>query len=200
MADDIVESAKAVQETAKAVGKSIDALSGTGNFFDRVFGGLVEDGVGIVADKVKYYRLERVALLAKKTEDKLKERGIEFTNAVQPKLAVPLIENATLEDNDELHTLWSNLLTNAMDPRVSQNVKHIHVSILKEMEPLDIGILSTVAREMMANHSTQNISDILFDRAEVAEKLEVSIDNAELSLLNLMRLGCISPGIIVSRP
>ncbi len=53
MTEEIVEGAKAVQETARATGKAIDGLRETGGFFNRVFGNLVEDGVGIVADKLK---------------------------------------------------------------------------------------------------------------------------------------------------
>ena len=90
MTEEIVEGAKAIQETAKATGKAIDGL-------------------------LKYYRIERAALLATKTEERLRKRGIETTVPVAPKMAIPLIENATLEDDDELHTLWANLLANAVN-------------------------------------------------------------------------------------
>lgn len=196
MTEEIVEGAKAIQETAKATGKAIDGLRNTGEFFNRVFGSLVEDGVGVVADKLKYYRIEKAALLAVKTEERLRERGIEATVPVAPKTAIPLIENATLEDDDELHTLWANLLANAMDPSKAHEVKHIHVSILKEMEPLDVRILSSFANEKLTNHPRAQFSEVYFDRANVAKGFNVTVDTVDLSLLNLMRLGCVTPGVI----
>ncbi len=196
MTEEIVEGAKAIQETAKASGKAIDGLRTTGEFFNRVFGGLVEDGVGIVADKLKYYRIERALLLATKTEERLRERGIETTVPIAPKMAIPLIENATLEDDDELHTLWANLLANAMDPSKAHEVKHIHVSILNEMEPLDVRILSQFATEKLTRHPREQFSEVHFDRAKVAEAFNLTVDTIDISLLNLMRLGCVTPGII----
>ena len=176
--------------------KAIDGLRNTGEFFNRVFGGLVEDGVGIVADKLKYYRIERAALLATKTEERLRKRGIETTVPVAPKMAIPLIENATLEDDDELHTLWANLLANAMDPDKSHEVKHTHVSILKEMESLDVRILLQFATEKLKKYPKEQFSEVHFDRAKVAENFNMTVDTIDLSLLNLMRLGCVTPGII----
>lgn len=166
-----------------------------GGFFNKVFGDLAEDGIGIVVDKVKYYRIEKVALLAKKTEERLKERGIDITVPVSPKLAIPLIESATIEDDDDLHTLWANLLANAMDPKTSHQVKHIHASILKDLEPLDVRILAIIERKKLENPD-KKLSEMLFDRAKIAESLKVPEETADLSLLNLMRLGCITPGII----
>lgn len=195
MSDEITEGAKAIQESAKAAGKAVDGLRETGGFFNRIFGDLVEDGVGIIADKVKFYRIEKAVLLAEKTENRLKERGIDATVPVPPKLAIPLIESATLEDDDGLHTLWSNLLANAMDPKTSHQVKHIHASILKEFEPLDANILLILEKEAL-KQPDKKLSELLFDRAKIAETLNVSEETTDLSFLNLMRLGCIAPGII----
>ena len=135
-------------------------------------------------------------MLATKTEERLRERGIETTAPVAPKMGIPLIENATLEDDDELHTLWANLLANAMDPNKAHEVKHTHVSILKEMEPLDVRILSQFATEKLTKYPREQFSEVHFDRAKVAKSFNVTVDTVDLSFLNLMRLGCVTPGII----
>lgn len=203
MADDgiesaeIVESAKAIQEVAKTTGKAIDGLQSSGNFFGRVFGGLVENGVGIVADKVKFMRFERAAELASKAEKILEERGIgDETKAVPPKIAIPLIENATLEDDDNLHDLWAKLLANAMDPNFPLDVKRVYVSLLKEMEAIDVRILYTVFTEKMTRFADKPLSGVHFDKTIITQILQAPSAAVEVSLLNLMRLGCIKPGII----
>lgn len=194
---EVVEGAKAIQEAAKTTGKAIDALQSSGNFFDRVFGELIENSVGIVADKVKFMRFERAAELASKTDKILEDRGVgEDTKAVPPKIAIPLIENATLEDDENLHTLWAQLLANAMDPNVQLNITRVHVSLLKEMEPIDVMILNVVFQEKMQKFASKPLDQVLFDKAKIAQALSATIGVVELSLLNLMRLGCIKPGII----
>lgn len=192
----MIESSKAIQEASKATGKAIDALRESGGFFRQVFGGLVADGVGIIADKVKFYRIEKANLLAKKTEERLKKMGVKETISVPPKLAIPLIENATVEDDDELHTLWSQLLANAMNPKTSHQVKHIHASILKELEPLDVRILSNIANKKIEKSPDEKFNEVLFERSGIAAELNETENTVELSLMNLIRLGCITPGFV----
>ncbi|UTW56690.1 Abi-alpha family protein [Kordiimonas sp. SCSIO 12610] len=198
---EIVESAKAIQEVAKTTGKAIDGLQSSGSFFGKIFGGLVEDGVGIVADKVKFMRFERAAELASKAEKILEERGIgedDLTKAVPPKTAIPLIENATLEDDDNLHDLWAKLLANAMDPNMSIEVNRIHVSLLKELEQIDVMILNTIFNDKVRTVASEKLDDVLYDKSKIIKGFNFSPEAVELSLLNLMRVGCIKPGVIVN--
>lgn len=197
MADEpVTESAKAVQETAKATATAIVALQATGAFFNRVFGDLVEDGVGIVADRVRFMRQNQAIKLAQKTEEFLRKSGVEETAAVQPKVGVPLIEYASLEDNEELHTIWAKLLANAMDPNTAHQVNRIHISLLKELEPLDARILFDIAQEKQSKFPKVEMGDVHFEKAKIVAGLGIEDKVAELSLLNLMRLGCITPGIV----
>lgn len=192
---EVIESAKAVQETAKATSNAVDLARDAGSFFNRVFGDLVEDGVGIVADKVKYYRKVRAIDLAVKTEAILEARGIkEDTKSVPPKIAVPLIENATLEDNDELHDLWATLLANAMDPSSPDEVVATYISILKELRPIDVAILKMAYEEYRIRLSDMPLSSVLFSQSYL-KPLSKDGDVIEKALLNLMRLGCIKPGV-----
>lgn len=194
--EEIVESAKAIQETAKATGKALETLDKAGGFFGRVFGSLVTDGVGIVADRVKYMRIEQAVKLAEKTEKLLSDRGVKETIEVEPKIGVPLIESATLETNDDLHSLWASLLANAMDPNALEKVTRSHVSVLREMASLDVALLNSMAAEKEARHPNNSLSEINFDKKKLAAAFRVSERDAELSLLNLLRLGCIKPGLV----
>jgi hypothetical protein len=56
LAGEIEETAKATGEVAKAAGKGIDALSGLGNFFERIFGRALEEAGGILADSIRFRR------------------------------------------------------------------------------------------------------------------------------------------------
>lgn len=194
---EIIESAKAVQETAKATNNAIDLARDTGGFFNRVFGDLVEDGVGIIADKVKYYRKARAIELADKVENILISRkSNKNTKAVPPKVAVPLIENATLEEDDELHNLWAALLANAMDPNFSDDINNVHVAILKEIQQLDARILMSHYKAFINDSEFTNPSEVVYAKKGMEITFNCTVNDVEQSILNLMRLGCLRPGIL----
>jgi hypothetical protein len=119
------ESAKAVQEMAKVAGKAIDAGRQTGGWLDRIFGNAIEDAVGLHwSDRVRARRIEaaiydweRLESLLQKAAARLKAKGINTTRPIPPKVALPLIENATMERDDDLHTLWATCLLKAGEIR-----------------------------------------------------------------------------------
>src|SRR4051794_9373867 len=110
----VQESAKAVQEIAKASGKAIEAGEGFGRWLDRVFGEPIAESVGrLWTDRVRASRIasaiydwERLTVLLHNVDKKLRKRGIQMTRVVPPKIALPLLEHATMENEDELHEPW----------------------------------------------------------------------------------------------
>jgi hypothetical protein len=183
--------ADAVKETAKTTGKAVDAAAGIGAFLDRVFGDLVTDAVGLVGDRLKLYRLERFHLLADKTKRRLKEKGIDVSRPLHPKVALPLLECATLEEDDDLHTLWANLLTSGLDPNA---------------DPLERKFVSTLA-EMTADDA-YTLASMWHDWQKQSEGVCVSVWKGEgpgvqgtdcydaVSVITLNRLGLIAPSFI----
>lgn len=180
--------ADATSEVAKTSGKAIDAAADTGKFLGEVFGDLVKDGVGLLADRLKYYRSEKAALLEKKTQNNLKDLGIDTPRPLPPKVGLPLIENATLEDDDALHTLWANLLTSALDPNKEEVTKKF-VTVLSEL-----------------SHSEAARFQEIIDLANKSKKLGEGLENLHVTQTNLipeyddayrtmMRLGLIKPKI-----
>src|SRR5436305_2035476 len=101
----VQETAKAVQEVAKAGGKAIDAGEGLGRWLDRVFGEPIAESVGrLWTDRVRASRIanaiydwERLTILLHNVDKRLRKRGIKTTRAVPPKIAIPLLEKATME-------------------------------------------------------------------------------------------------------
>lgn len=191
------EEAKAMQEVAKTTGKCIDAASGFGSFLQMVFGDLLVDAVGIIADKVKYFRLERAIRLGEKTKKRLEKKGIRNTQHVLPKIGIPLIEQATLEEDDELHTRWANMLSNAMDPHFQGNVKRNFITILSDMQPIDVLILESIMNEYLKLDNSKK-NGVLFDRYKIQAAFRLNPDACEISLRNLIRLGCLKPGVIIT--
>ena len=48
-----------------------------------------------------------------------------------------MINEATLEDREEIQKLWAGLIANATDPNKRFNIQKIHIDILSKLEPLE---------------------------------------------------------------
>jgi len=89
--------------------------------------------------------LERKLRLAERGRELLKQRGIQgVIRPVPYKLALPIIEHASLEDNDELQDLWANLLVSAVDPEFKGVIRSAYIDIIKQLEVIDVHILQFV--------------------------------------------------------
>lgn len=152
--DALKEGAKAAQEIAKATGEIIEAGRDAGGWLDRIFGRAIEDTVGqywtdrIAARRIEaaIYDWERLVKLLDGVEKKLRARGIETTRVVPPKIALPLLEHATMESEEDLHRLWENLLAAALDPS-KEEIKKKYVSVLGELSARDAHVLRNMYAE-----------------------------------------------------
>lgn len=191
--DDESGDARVLQEVSKTAGKAIDAASGAGRFFERVMGDLVTDGVGLLSDRLKYYRLERAVLLAQKTQTRLEDKGITNLRVVPPKIALPLIESGTLEDDDDLHTLWANLLASAMDEDHGP-IERKYASVLADLTVEDAHLLYfTYYRRTRYRIKTKEapIHGVPSGEMRSLDRDEL-MDFDEESIRNLLRLGLLA--------
>jgi len=87
-----------------------------------------------IHDEVRLYRFGRQLECLKKAEKMAIDAG--FTpKAVPIKLLFPLLEGASLEENEDLHTMWAALLTNAASPENAKLVRPGFIAVLKQMSP-----------------------------------------------------------------
>lgn len=197
--DPISESAKAVQEVAKATGKVIDASQKFGGFISRYVAGPLEQGMGIFEDKLKYMRWERQVRLMQRAEQLLREAGLkEPTRAIPLKFAVPLLEAASLEDDDYLQDLWARLLINAANNSSHINVHRAYIAILEQITPFEAVILQKIYS--LPYDQTRHNGVVVGDLPESAsigkddgkeDALSEPLGEVKLALANLARLGCI---------
>ncbi|MBT6045849.1 MAG: DUF4393 domain-containing protein [Candidatus Scalindua sp.] len=178
---------KGVPEALKLANKGLEITGALGGFLSRVFGTVPEDVVGVVGgDWLRQVRIRNADRLARKTDEILKERGIEEnTKPMSPSVALPLLEAAQDETRDELFDIWARLIANGMDPERSSLIRQSIINVVKAFEPLDAVILQKVSEESQGCKSTIQINDY-------TEPLGISIDEFELSIQNLVNLDCIT--------
>ena len=126
---DIEEIAKAVQKTSDFGVKALGTTEKAVGFLAQVFKEPITEVSGMLTDRLKFARWKRLVEMRSQVNEILSNRGISDTRSVLPKLALPLLDEASLEEDAGLQKLWSHLLANAMDPSFSGDLRTAFVEI-----------------------------------------------------------------------
>ncbi|WP_263770112.1 DUF4393 domain-containing protein [Propionivibrio soli] len=195
------EEAKAVQEVAKTTGKAIDAAREAGGFIATFIAGPIEQGIGIFEDRLRYMRWERQIRLMQRAQDFLRAAGLPApTRPVPLKLLIPIMQGASLEENDDLQDRWAALLVNAANANFHSEVRRSYAVILEQLTPLDAQILDVLYALPFEKSQHDGITTAdLPVHARIKEEKELQFalpsDEVVISLSNLARLGCLRPGM-----
>ena len=197
MSDPISESAKATQEVAKTTGQAIEAVSGLGGWLDRIFGEGVEHSVRTIwTNKVRersiagaIHSWERLEPLLHKTEQRLRKKGVKQFRLLPPKLALPLLDNATMEEEDDLHSLWAALLAAALDVDGVQ-VHRKFITILADLTGSDAVVLKEIWKEWLTDRQERFVAT---STVTYGPGVRGTDGHDEASVITLNRLGLIAP-------
>jgi hypothetical protein len=191
------EESKAIQEVARTTGKGIDAAREVGGFIAPFIKGSLEQGLGIFEDKLKYMRWERQIRLMERAQNFLNERGMKGpTRAIPMNFAIPLLQAASMEEDNYLQDRWAALLVNAADASSEVQIRRSYISILEDLSPLDALILDKVYHASTRAGKIDVFTGHLPDEALADDPKDNFKPSPEIqiSLLNLHRLGCLTSG------
>jgi hypothetical protein len=170
----------------------------------RFLSGPAGEVVGMLWDHLKVVRFEHQVRLAERVRHFLAERGLAGPNRTIPlNIGLPLFDNATMEDDDELQDVWAMLLVNGTDADSGIELRRAFVSVLAEMTALDVRNLAAIERASPVDLREGSISvwtGSLPDEAVPVSRRDVNVYSrlptleVLTSLSNLERLGCIYSG------
>lgn len=211
--DEITESAKAVQEVAKTTGQTLNIVDKLGSFFAKVMGESIDSACGMLADTLKYKRWERQLTLVKKAEKLIQQKGLaDNFRSISPKLALPIFHHASLEDEEALHDLWSQLLVSALDPDM-EKPRNSFIDILKQLDSLDVKVLHELYclylkewKEMkhlwVKGATNRNVSlstNVKLLAIPIRDKLSIKTNDYWSTIDNLKRLGLCQPYVEIDK-
>ena len=185
------EIAKAIQESAKFGVKGLETAEKAGSFFAKVFQQPVYEILGMITDKLRFVRWTRAVKMMDEVTRILDERGIQNPRPVPPKIALPIFEEASLEDEPTLQDLWNHLLANAMDPSFNDEIRYGFIDMIKNLTSLDVQILVYSYQELADNanlNSASEISKHLIKKDMILDKLKISEEQYSMSIDNLIRM------------
>lgn len=153
---------------------------------------IAENLLGLAGgDWISERRTRNRAKLKARTEEILKQRGVEEPEEPPPSVIVPLLSAAQEEDRDELLGLWASLLAAAVDPERRRYYRREFVDIVRRLEPLDAQVLQLI-RDPAAMLPSREVA--------VAGRLNVSPAEVGLAFRNLKQLGLASEAVGPATP
>ena len=162
------------------------------SFFNGIVPDFVKETGGILSDTVRFWRWKNQVAIVLKAKKILEEKGLS-KQAVPLKVLVPLLEAASLEEEESMQTKWANLLANAVSG--SLDITPNYIEILKELSPIEALILDRLYDEALKQPNSQARKKLQFSKEKIAQWLSISSDKADLMVENLFRLNlCRMPG------
>jgi hypothetical protein len=149
-----------------------------------VFGSASIELDTIFGNEVGYFRLKRALRVGEKTRKLLGKYGLK-PHEVPHRTAVPLLEAASLEDDEGLQDRWAALLANATAQ--TMDVPPSFANVLRELDPLAATVLDAVYQQIMVSVDIQAHFSIKTEHI----RAQLGIDQAtfEFHVDNLTRLG-----------
>ncbi len=195
------EGAKAIQEVAKAAVAYQPTVDQVGSFFAKLMSP-VEQGASLFADYIKGRRLELAITQEARIKALMKERGITTIRYMPLSTAVPLIDAATLEEDDALAQMFANLIVSHIDGNADAYIPKQFTETLRQMSPFEAVVLKAIGN---APHRAMNESGMIYTAplpneywdAELPDDFEKPAAERKLvlALSSLQRAGCIDGGV-----
>lgn len=154
---------------------------------------------GIATDTFRTWRLLNLARCVERVRDLTKHCEPERLRKVAPKLAVPLLEAAAMEDDEVLREHYAGLLASYADPDSTVEPTPAYAQVLAGMTALDLRVLKSLYKETQRPVSAplgqpfiRGIAGTVTTDRDIARLHPSSTRRRiEASLLNLARLGCV---------
>lgn len=102
------------------------------------------DELGItIAEHARIYRLKNAFNLFRKANEMAVKAGFE-PQQVSMKTFLPLLEGASLEEENSIVDKWAALLANASNPTKKVDVKPVYADILRQLTPQEAQLLDNL--------------------------------------------------------
>ena len=135
--NELIKAAPQLAKGAAALGAAVPFTA----IVKRMLGPATDEVAEMWRDQIRVYRYGRQLKLLEKAEKMAKDAGLT-PQAVPPKILFPLLEGASFEDNEHLHTMWAALLANAASPNGLELVRPGFIAILRELAPDEAALLN----------------------------------------------------------
>lgn len=169
-----------VDKIANTIGMPIETINKATTFLAELVAPTLKELSLIPFDSVKEYRYRRQIDILNRTRDYCSKSNIK-PKQIELKNIVPLLEYSSLEENEDIFQLWTNLLIASIDENRSHVFLSTYINILKQLSPIEVKILDFIfaSKSPVTNKDLKDIIEI------DTVKNDITID---IAMTNLMRM------------
>lgn len=186
------ETAKSIQEVAKASSKALDVMNAFGKWVGKAIDDLPENLVGVMGGNwLREYRIQKIDQLTRRTTQILKDRDSKYEpRKANPSFLVSIFNSACDDNRTEIQEIWARLIANALDGS-RPNIRKSFIIIVNELDEYDALILQELSK-------SPNIRDnLIYERQyingknyyHISRDIGLTIDQWEVSMDQLNALG-----------
>ncbi|OCX51070.1 hypothetical protein BEL04_20350 [Mucilaginibacter sp. PPCGB 2223] len=183
------------------------------SFLEKLIFPTIEEVGLLIADNIKLFRYKNQIKILLKAEKYVADNNIKIKE-IPTKILVPLLENASLEDNEDLQDKWAKMIANMADSDSNlQNqifpyiLSQISINEYNELKELSLGeykfkLLRNDYSRLIRKDKYGNAYDTQVLRQDInkIEQEGFDLNLVEYEAANLIRLGLVKqlpPTIII---
>lgn len=166
------------------------ALNAATKLITNLLGPASEEAGLLLQDHVRRFRLINQLKVLGKTQNFLDQSGIN-PKTVPLRVLAPLLESASLNDDESLSEKWACLLANASLGKSNLTLTPLFIKILEQLTPIDVLLLDYLRNQRWIRTPHTEIQYFEF-RPTIQKSLELSDIDYKISCENLSRLGLCS--------
>jgi hypothetical protein len=124
-----------------------------------LLGPAAEEAGGMLKQSVERFRASRTTRFFSRTSDKIQATGVG-PQPVSLKILLPIVESASVEDDDDLQDVWANLLANAATSPYGDGIVPSYPAILKDLTARDVKYLDTLFLAASERYETDRLNQV----------------------------------------
>ncbi len=168
--------------TSTALEKGIDIAK---DFLDKLIMPAVEETGLLIREKVTFWKFKNQVKILNMANAYCEKQGIQ-PKTVSLKLLCPLLENASLEEDEILQDKWAILLSNLVDS--SQNIEnHVFPYILGQISTNEYLFLEQVyiSKLNRVERLSNELEKFIINRPKLEDEIDNEIEALELKIKEL---------------
>jgi Abortive infection alpha len=128
----------------EGLANAVDTTAKTAKeFLEKIAGPPAEEFGLFLGDQVRLFRFRKQVKLLADAEEILKQAGVD-PKKVPLKTLCPILEGASVEDDESMSARWAALLATAANPKSTITIQPSFPEILKQLSPLEAKILDLI--------------------------------------------------------
>lgn len=162
-----------VNVTTIAVQNNFNISDKALKFVSSIVPEFIKDGVGIIADNVKSWRFQNQVKILSKTKKICEDNKIPL-QAVNVKFITQLLENASLEEEENMQDRWSALLANAV--KNPNEINPSFIDILRQLTSNEAIILNKLYIESSRKNNLKERNELQFSKEKIMQLFHLAVD------------------------